>query len=310
MSTNHEHEPLYRRHASSSRSSSDLTANLLQDLTVEFLALAPNNTGGSWLVDIFDRTAFSWTPVGNLSSAGDDWTLVFLTLTSRDFTVYLDTIFNEILVRVIADSADSELVSFCSSEKPNLDQHETYYNFLLVGGRRKRLSFRPSRLRDTLSSSILCHRITWRCCGFSRPDIYLWPRKANLVLLFEVSFRLSSFGSVVVTPLPFEAHPYACRLTSFIGSLITAALGNLLAFSHARPSALHLVPTRHRRATSTSHNSRRPPELRRRSPPSMSPPPRQLRPWLPRPLTSSRLRLRRWVSFCPWYTSRAAVNHW
>eukprot|EP00752_Nemacystus_decipiens_P006046 g5457.t1 len=82
-------------------------------LTVELSALVPNGSGGSWLVDIFDRSTDTWTNIGDLSSAGDDWTLVSLTLEGSDLTIYLDTNFdNEMLVRVITNTPGTEQLGY------------------------------------------------------------------------------------------------------------------------------------------------------------------------------------------------------
>lgn len=71
-------------------------------MTVELSALVSTGSGSSWLVDIFDRGSLNtWVTIGDLSSAGDDWTTVSLTVTGSDLTNYLDPSFeNEMLVRV------------------------------------------------------------------------------------------------------------------------------------------------------------------------------------------------------------------
>ena len=77
---------------------------------MELSALVPDGTGGNWLVDIFDRSTDTWTNIGDLSSAGDDWTLVSLTLEGSDLTIYLDADFgNEMLVRVITNSGTEQV---------------------------------------------------------------------------------------------------------------------------------------------------------------------------------------------------------
>ena len=77
---------------------------------MELSALVPDGTGGNWLVDIFDRSTDTWTNIGDLSSAGDDWTLVSLTLQGSDLTIYLDANFgNEMLVRVITNSRTEQV---------------------------------------------------------------------------------------------------------------------------------------------------------------------------------------------------------
>ena len=80
---------------------------------MELSALVPDGSGSNWLVDIFDRSTDTWTAMGDLSSAGDDWTLVPLTITSSDLTIYLDAEFdNEMLVRAISNTPGTEQVSF------------------------------------------------------------------------------------------------------------------------------------------------------------------------------------------------------
>lgn len=71
-------------------------------MTVEVSALVATGSGSSWLVDIFERSSSNtWETIGDLSSAGDDWSTVALTITSSDLTNYLDsTSDNEMLVRV------------------------------------------------------------------------------------------------------------------------------------------------------------------------------------------------------------------
>lgn len=71
-------------------------------MTVELSALVATGSGSSWLVDMFDRgSSNTWVNIGDLSSAGDDWTTVALTVTSSDLTNYLDSSSdNEMLMRV------------------------------------------------------------------------------------------------------------------------------------------------------------------------------------------------------------------
>ena len=72
-----------------------------KSMTVELSALVAGGSGANWLVDMYDRSTDNWTNIGDLSSAGDDWTPVSLTLQGSDLTIYLDTNFdNEMLVRV------------------------------------------------------------------------------------------------------------------------------------------------------------------------------------------------------------------
>lgn len=77
--------------------------------------LVATGSAGSWTVDIFNRSADTWTNIGDLSSAGDDWTLVSLVVTGSDLTVYVDTEFgSEILVRVYNRNPGTGLVRFCN----------------------------------------------------------------------------------------------------------------------------------------------------------------------------------------------------
>lgn len=71
-------------------------------MTVELSTLVATGSGSNWLVDIFERgSANTWVNIGDLSSAGGDWTTVALTVTSSDLTNYLDADFdNEMLIRV------------------------------------------------------------------------------------------------------------------------------------------------------------------------------------------------------------------
>lgn len=82
-------------------------------MTLELSALVATGSGGNWLVDMYDRgPADTWVTIGDLSSAGDDWTPVSLTVTSGELTNYLDSSFdNEMLVRVYTDDPGSEQVS-------------------------------------------------------------------------------------------------------------------------------------------------------------------------------------------------------
>eukprot|EP00903_Cladosiphon_okamuranus_P022875 g21067.t1 len=77
-------------------------------MTVEFSALVEMGSGSNWVVDIFERdpsTSNTWETIGDLSSAGGDWSTVALTLTSSDLTKYLDpSSNNELLVRVYSTS--------------------------------------------------------------------------------------------------------------------------------------------------------------------------------------------------------------
>lgn len=61
-----------------------------------------SGSGSNWLVDLFNRgPTNTWVNIGDLSSAGGDWTTVALTVTSSALTNYLDASSdNEMLVRV------------------------------------------------------------------------------------------------------------------------------------------------------------------------------------------------------------------
>lgn len=69
---------------------------------MELSALVVTGSGGSWLVDMFNRgSSNTWDTIGDLSSAGSDWTTVELTVTSSELTNYLDpSSDNEMLLRV------------------------------------------------------------------------------------------------------------------------------------------------------------------------------------------------------------------
>jgi len=83
-------------------SPSDFLDRPRQSITIELSALIDLGSGGNWLVDIFNRgPTNTWVNIGDLSSAGDDWTTVALTLTNSALTDYLDaSADNEMLVRV------------------------------------------------------------------------------------------------------------------------------------------------------------------------------------------------------------------
>lgn len=80
---------------------------MCQSLTVEFSALVSTGSGSSWLVDIFERgSSDTWDNIGDLSSAGGDWSTVALTVTGDSLTDYLDASSdNEMLVRVYTTEA-------------------------------------------------------------------------------------------------------------------------------------------------------------------------------------------------------------
>lgn len=87
-------------------------------MSVDLSVLVATGSSGDWLVDLFDRSTETWTVIGDLSSAGDDWTSVPLTVTSSDVTNYPDANFdNEILVRVISNSPGSEQVRICNNKQ-------------------------------------------------------------------------------------------------------------------------------------------------------------------------------------------------
>lgn len=71
-------------------------------MAVELSALVVAGSGSNWLVDIFDRgSTNTWVTIGDLSSAGTDWTTVALAVTSSELTNFLDpSSDNEMLVRV------------------------------------------------------------------------------------------------------------------------------------------------------------------------------------------------------------------
>lgn len=72
-------------------------------------AFVESGSGGSWVVEMFDGSADKYALIGDFSSAGGDWTLVSLTVTSDDLPkYYLDTnVDSEVLVRVTSDSVGS-----------------------------------------------------------------------------------------------------------------------------------------------------------------------------------------------------------
>lgn len=86
-----------------------LTATLPQSMTLEMSAFVESGSGGSWVVEMFDGSADKYATIGDFSSAGGDWTLVSLTVTSDDLPkYYLDTnVDSEVLVRVTSDSVGS-----------------------------------------------------------------------------------------------------------------------------------------------------------------------------------------------------------
>lgn len=73
--------------------------------------MVTSGSGSNWVVDIYDRSTDEWETIGDLSSAGDNWTLISLTLEGSYLPNYLDTDFdNEMLVRVHANTVGVEQV--------------------------------------------------------------------------------------------------------------------------------------------------------------------------------------------------------
>lgn len=82
-------------------------------MTTELSALVVTESSSNWLVDTYNRGAADsvvdhWRP---LSSAGDGWTPVPLTVTNGDLTNFLDTDFDSKILRVYTNNPWSAEVS-------------------------------------------------------------------------------------------------------------------------------------------------------------------------------------------------------
>jgi len=69
---------------------------------VAFSALVAEGQGSEWSVDILNKgQTDEWVPIGDLSDANNEWTMVAMTITGGDLTGYLDAENDDkILIRV------------------------------------------------------------------------------------------------------------------------------------------------------------------------------------------------------------------